>query len=45
MSSQSTISRTLIAFAAALAVSTITIGATVGPAQASATSLQARVYA
>ena len=45
MSSQSSITRTLIAIAAALAVSTVAVGAAVSPVQAGATSLQARVYA
>jgi hypothetical protein len=45
MSSQSPVTRTLVAVAAALAMSTVAIGAAVGPAQASATPLQVRVYA
>ena len=45
MSSQSPISRTLVALAAALALSTVAIGAAVGPAQAGASPLQVRVYA
>ena len=45
MSSQSTITRTLFAIAAALALSTVAIGAAVGPASANANPLQARVYA
>jgi hypothetical protein len=36
MSSQSQLSRTLVAIAAALAMSTVAIGAAVGPAQANA---------
>jgi hypothetical protein len=36
MSSQSSVTRTLVAIAAALAMSTVAIGAAVGPAQANA---------
>ena len=45
MSSQSPIRSTLVALAAALALSTVAIGAAVGPAQADANPLQVRVYA
>jgi hypothetical protein len=45
MSSQSPISRTLIALAAALALSTVAIGAAVGPAQAGISPLQVQTYA
>jgi hypothetical protein len=45
MSSQSPITRTLVAIAAALALSTVAVGAAVGPAQADANPLQVRVYA
>jgi hypothetical protein len=45
MSSQSPISRTLVAIVAALALSTVAIGAAVGPAQADTNPLQVRVYA
>ena len=45
MSSHSPISRTLVALAAALALSTVAIGAAVGPAQAGINPLQVRVYA
>ena len=38
MSSQSSITRTLVAIAAALVMSTVAIGAAVGPAQANAAS-------
>ena len=37
MSKQSPLSRTLVAITAALAMSTVTVGAAVGPAQAVAT--------
>ena len=37
--------RTLVAVAAALAMSSVTVGAAVGPAQADANPLQVRVYA
>jgi hypothetical protein len=40
MSSQSPFTRTLVAIAAALAMSTIAIGAAVGPAQANANTVQ-----
>ena len=45
MSSQSPFARTLIALAAALAMSTIAVGAAVGPAQAVVSPIQAPVYA
>jgi hypothetical protein len=45
MSSQSPLTRTLVAIAAALALSTVAVGAAVGPAQADANPLQVRVYA
>jgi hypothetical protein len=45
MSSQSSIGRTLVAIAAALALSSVAVGAAVGPAHADVNSLQARVYA
>jgi anti-sigma factor RsiW len=45
MSSKSPFSRTLIAIAAALAMSTIAVGAAVGPAQADANPLQVSVNA
>ena len=45
MSNQSPFSRTLIAIAAALAMSTVAVGAAVGPAQAVASPFQAPVYA
>ena len=45
MSSQSPFTRTLIALAAALAMSTIAVGAAVGPAQANATPMQVSVNA
>jgi hypothetical protein len=40
MSSQSPITRTLIALAAALAMSTVAVGAAVGPAQAVASPVK-----
>ena len=43
--SQSSFSRTLVAIAAALAMSTVAIGAAVGPVQASANPFQAATYA
>jgi hypothetical protein len=43
--SQSPIARTLVALAAALALSTVAVGAAVGPAQADANPLQVKVYA
>jgi hypothetical protein len=43
MSSQSQFTRTLVAIAAALAMSTIVVGAAVGPAQANANPFQAAV--
>jgi hypothetical protein len=45
MSVRSQFSRTLVAIAAALAVSTVTIGAAVGPAEASANPIQVSVNA
>jgi hypothetical protein len=43
MSSKSPLTRTLVAVAAALTMSTIAVGAAVGPAQANAAPLQVRV--
>jgi hypothetical protein len=43
MSSQSQFTRTLVAIAGALAMSTIAVGAAVGPAQANANPIQAAV--
>ena len=45
MSSKSQFTRTLIAIAAALATSTIAVGAAVGPSQAVATPVQVAVNA
>jgi hypothetical protein len=45
MSSQSSFTRTLVAIAAALVMSTVAVGAAVGPAQAVASPFQAPVYA
>jgi len=45
MSSQSQFTRTLVAMAAALVMSTVAVGAAVGPASANANSLQVRVNA
>ena len=45
MSSQSPLTRSLFAIAAALALSTVAVGAAVGPAQANANTLQVRTYA
>ena len=45
MSSQSPFTRTLFAIAAAIAMSTIAVGAAVGPAQAVVSPVQAPVYA
>jgi hypothetical protein len=45
MSSQSPITRTIVAVVAALALSTVAVGAAVGPASANASPLQVRVYA
>jgi F0F1-type ATP synthase membrane subunit c/vacuolar-type H+-ATPase subunit K len=42
---QSQLRRTLIAIAAALAMSAVTVGAAVGPAQAVVSAVQAPVYA
>ena len=43
--SQSPFSRTLVAIAAALAMSTVTVGAAVGPAQAVANSAEVSIHA
>jgi hypothetical protein len=45
MSSQSPLTRTLVAIAAALAMSTVAIGAAVGPAQAYANPVKVSVNA
>jgi len=45
MTSQSPIRRTLVALAAALALSTVAIGAAVGPAEAGTSPLQVQTYA
>jgi hypothetical protein len=45
MSSQSPITRSLFAIVAALALSSVTVGAAIGPAQADANTLQVRTYA
>ena len=45
MSSQSHFSRTLIAVAAALVMSTVAIGAAVGPAQANASPVKVSINA
>ena len=45
MSSQSPFTRTLVAIAAALVMSTVAVGAAVGPASANATSIEASVNA
>jgi hypothetical protein len=45
MSSQSQFTRTLVAIAAALVMSTVAVGAAVGPASASASPLQVSVNA
>ena len=45
MSSQSSLTRTLVDIAAALAMSTVAVGAAVCPAQAVASPFQAPVYA
>ena len=45
MSSQSSVTRTLVAIAAALVMSTVTVGAAVGPAQALANPAQVSVNA
>ncbi len=44
MSGQSHFKRTLVAIAAALVMSSITVGAAVGPAQAVASPAQAALY-
>lgn len=43
MSSQSQFTRTLVAIAASLVMSTLAVGAAVGPAQANANPIQAAV--
>ena len=45
MSSQSPFTRTLVALAAAIAMSTVAVGAAVGPAQANATPVKVSVNA
>ena len=45
MSSQSPLARTLVAIAAALAMSTIAVGAAVGPAQANANPVKVSINA
>jgi hypothetical protein len=45
MSSQSQFTRTLVAMAAALVMSTVAVGAAVGPASANANPLQVRINA
>ena len=45
MSSQSPFTRTLVALAAAIAMSTVAVGAAVGPAQANATPVKVFVNA
>ena len=45
MSVRSQLSRTLVAFVGALAVSTLTIGAAVGPAQANANPVEVSINA
>jgi hypothetical protein len=45
MSSQKPFTRTLVAIAAALAMSTIAVGAAVGPAQADANPVQVSINA
>jgi hypothetical protein len=45
MSSQSSVTRTLVAIAAALVMSTVTVGAAVGPAQALANPTQVSINA
>jgi hypothetical protein len=45
MSSQSPFARTIVAIAAALAMSTIAIGAAVGPAQANANPVEVSINA
>jgi hypothetical protein len=45
MSKQSPFTRTLIAVVAALAMSTVAVGAAVGPAQANATSAKVSINA
>jgi hypothetical protein len=45
MSSQSSFTRTLVAIAAALAMSTLAIGAAVGPAQANANPVKVTTHA
>ena len=45
MSIQSSLKRSLVAFSAALTLSTIAVGAAVGPAQASVSPVQASAHA
>ena len=45
MSSQSQFTRTLVAFAAALAMSTVAVGAAVGPVQASTSPVKVTLNA
>ena len=45
MSSQSSLTRTLVAIAAALAMSTVAVGAAVGPAQAVASPVKVSLNA
>jgi len=45
MSSQSSLTRTLVAIAAALAMSTVAIGAAVGPVQANANPVKVTINA
>ena len=45
MSSHSSVTRTLVAIAAALVMSTVAVGAAVGPAQALATPAQVSINA
>ena len=45
MSGQSPFARTLVAIAAALVMSTVTVGAAVGPAQALASPVQVAIHA
>ncbi len=45
MSGQSKVTRTLVAAAAALLMSSVTVGAAVGPAQTGASPIAASVYA
>jgi len=45
MSSQSQLTRTLVAIAAALVMSTVTVGAAIGPAQANANPVKVAINA